>query len=206
MKQSDRIRHCKEYYKHPLKKEYETKRNRICKNKPLSVYLINFSYLFFLGMFVFYGWLFFSSEGNALMIDFYYWAFGYEPFFGDMFIEIALGIGNIVVGFFYFIRSMDWKEELVKDHNKKALKILEKEYREKGLYEVQEQELYEHECCEYDDYKESFVCCVTKQPLSNRDVSFCSRPGNCKQCRTFVSGYLGADAVEWWGESHEYKR
>ncbi|MGN0531235.1 MAG: hypothetical protein ACI4IN_00315 [Eubacterium sp.] len=206
MKQSERIQYCKEYNKHPLKKEYDAKRDLICKNKPISVYLINLGYLFFVFMFFFCGWLFFSKSGNALTRELWFAFFSSSPFFGDMLFVLALGIGNIVIGFLYIIYSMKWKEDLIKEHNKSKLDILKKEYRKKGLYEVQERELYEHECCEYDDYKEAIVCCVTKQPLSSQEYNFCHQPGNCKQCRTFVSAYFGPDAVEWWGKSHEYKK
>ena len=65
MKQSDRLKYVKEYQSNPLKEEYESKKRMICTNKPFAVYLINLGYLFFLAMFIFYGWIFFSSDNAA---------------------------------------------------------------------------------------------------------------------------------------------
>lgn len=196
MKQSRRIELCKQFEKHPLKREYERKKSKICKRKPFSYYLLIVSLIIPVIMFFVYGYLFCSDDGS------YEHIWGLDPGF----CIVLFGILNIVFELYLFGKSVDWFDTLVYSYNKEELKKLENEYEKKGLIEMPESELWKHECCEYDDYREMTVCCVTKQPLSYKDYSFCKTPGNCKYCRTFVSGYLGSDAVEWWGKSHEYKR
>lgn len=109
MKQSDRIQYIKEYNNHPLKGEYERKRSSVLSNKPFSVYLINLGYLFFLGMFILYGWMFFSD--SKILSDILKSTIGYEGFFGDLLLLLALGIGNIILGLIYMVNSAAWKKE-----------------------------------------------------------------------------------------------
>ncbi|MGN1420216.1 MAG: hypothetical protein ACI4XC_01725 [Eubacterium sp.] len=188
MKQSDRIQYCKKYgkncYINPLRKEYKKKKKEICKkSRPLWVKVPRIMIAGYLILFII-SWLsimILPAEIGGIA----FW------------VSLILGVINLVVCFLGlgYVPEGDLAVELEK---------LCEEYAEKGFFE--EQELYLHECCEYDSFQESFVCCVTKQPLSSQEHNFCSQPGNCKQCRTFVSAYLGTDAIEWWGESHEYKR
>ncbi|MGN0515516.1 hypothetical protein [Eubacterium sp.] len=191
MKQSERIQYCKKYgkncYSNPLWKEYKKEKKDIYKKlQPLWVRWPRIMVIGYLFLFI-VSWVSVMAlpEGieNVALVTF--WA------------SLILGVINLVVFFFGlgYVPEDDFADELEK--------LCEK-YAKKGFFE--EDELFLHECCEYDICQDSFVCCVTKQPLSSQDYYFCSRPGNCKQCRTFVSAYLGADAVEWWGESHEYKR
>lgn len=177
MKQSDRIRYCREYQEHPLKKEYETKKAKL-KKKPLP-----FSTVFPLVMVVIYliafiGCVCLDSEAG--------------------FIIAGIGIINLFIAL-RALSKIDPRSRETENHIK-----LRKEYEEKGLFEITEQELFEHECCEYDDYREIYICCATKQPLSYRDVVFCKQPGNCRYCRAFVTAYLGPDGPKYW--SYEFKR
>lgn len=186
MKQSRRIELCKQYHKHRLKNEYERKKSTICKKSMPTIIK------FFRYMIVGYLILFIGSIAFGLILE-------HNAFFIILtYVIPVLGIINLVVVCFTF--------NYEKGMSNKEIENLKQEYEEKGLIEMPESELWKHECCEYDDYREITVCCVTKQPLSYKDYSFCKTPGNCKYCRTFVSGYLGSDAVEWWGKSHEYKR
>jgi len=202
MKQSDRIQYIKEYNNHPLKGEYERKRSSVLSNKPFSVYLINLGYLFFLGMFILYGWMFFSD--SKILSDILKSTIGYEGFFGDLLLLLALGIGNIILGLIYMVNSAAWKKEHIEIYNKKALDALNSEYSKKRLYHMTEEELYKHECCEYDDWNECWVCSATKEHLPYSEIEWCSRAGNCRYCKRFVQSYLGNSAVEYW--YYEFKK
>jgi len=192
MNQSDRIKFVKEYNNHPLKREYERKRAAICSNRPALVYFINLGYLLFLGLFIFYGWVFIEDVSIPL----------FDGFIG-LFIFFALGIGNILLGLVYMACSWDWKKNLIEGYNKRALQSLDREYEDKGLYPMEESELFTHECCEYDDWKERYVCSSTKQLLSWNEIIWCKQPGNCRHCRAFVNAYLGADGLKFWSYDFE---
>ena len=91
-----------------------------------------------------------------------------------------------------------WKKKLSKKQNSELLKKLDNEYYKKGLFPC-----FEHSCCEYDDEYEMNVCSVTKRMISYSDYNYCSRPGNCRHCKTFMTAYLGAN---YDGEfDHEFK-
>lgn len=207
MKQSDRLRYVKEYRSNPLRKEYERKRNMICSNKPITVHLINLGYLFFFAMLFFYGWIFFSDNAVARLIsnsvdNFVGKVLGGLSFLGTLII-IVFGIVNIFLGLVYLSYSFEWKKKLTEKHNSEKLEKLDKEYREKGLYPFFESDLFEHSCCEYDDKYEMNVCSITKRMISYSDYNYCSRPGNCRHCKTFMTAYLGED---YNGEfDHEFK-
>lgn len=194
MKQSRRIELCKQYHQHPLRKEYERKKSQICNRKPFSYYLLILILILPVIMFFVYGYLFCASDGSYKHI------WGLDPDF----CIVIFGILNILFGVYLFVKSFDWLESSVYSHNKVELQNLENEYEKKGLIEISESELWKHECCEYDDYRETTVCCITKQPLSYNDYLFCKTPVNCKHCRTFVSGYLGSDGLKYW--SYELKK
>lgn len=195
MKQSDRIRYCKEYHNHPLRKEYEMKKAQISTKMPLIYYILKIP-KFFIIIYLIMAILTFYFSYNGNMQD-----ISWTLFWGT----IVAGIINLVVlcplSFFW---SDSCEEKWARKRNKEDFIKLEKEYAQKGLYEMTEQQLYEHECCEYDDYREMYVCCATKQPLSYKDVNFCEQPGNCKYCRAFVTAYLGPDGPEYW--LYEFER
>lgn len=67
-----------------------------------------------------------------------------------------------------------------------------------------EKELYKHECCEYDDLLDDWVCSATKERLPFSEVSWCETPGNCRYCKRFVTNYLGQDAIKYW--EYEFKK
>lgn len=190
MKQSERIRLCKEYQNHPLKDEYEAKKSKI-KKKPFSYYIVILSALIPIILFFYYFYVF-STDA---------WGTGW----GNFFAVIILGIANIILGGLWILVAIfSICDKIVAVHNKTAFKKLEDEYKEQGLIPIDEQELFEHECCEYDDWKETYVCSATKQPLSYKEMTFCEQPGNCKHCKAFVTAYLGADMLKYWSE--EFKR
>lgn len=120
-------------------------------------------------MFFVYGYLFFELLLSNIVI-----------------LIIVLGIINIFVGFGLIVFGSDERKKIVVDYNKKALKALEDEYKQKGLVEMDIQELYKHECCEY-DYDNNPICCVTKRMLSYKEYCFCKTPGNCRNCEAFKS-------------------
>ena len=203
MNQSDRLRCVKAYQSNPLRGEYERKKSIICSNQPFIVYLINLGYLFFFGMFIFYGWIFFSSDNEIAIAfdDFIQNTFGL--FFLGTILILAFGITNIILGGIYLLYSFEWKEKLTEKHNSAELEKLYKEYREKGLYPCYEHELFNHSCCDYDDVYEMFVCPITKKMIKNADFNYCNTPGNCRYCKTFMIAYLGEDCG---GEfKHEFK-
>lgn len=191
MKQSERIRRCREYQNHPLKKEYEAKKSKITK-KPFYYYIIILSALIPIILFFYYLYVF-STDA---------WGTGWGTFFA----VIILGIINIFLGgLWIFLGVASICSKIVDVHNEASYRKLDDEYKEKGLIPITEHELYEHECCEFDDWKETYVCSATKQPLSYRDaVGFCKQPGNCRYCRAFVTAYLGPDGPKYWSE--EFKR
>lgn len=183
MNQSDRIRMYKDYCNHPLKKEYEEKEEKICKNKPKSVKLIYAGNLFFLIMFFVYGRL--ASE---YIIE--------HP------VVFLLGVGNIISGLLYCGFQRQWAHELTVKHKKKELDALDKEYLEKGLIKVTEDELYKAPCGELDsDY--GMICSVTKLRLSIADYCWCQRPGNCRRCQTFISYVNNPDCVKTLKQSNK---
>lgn len=188
MKQSDRIRNCIEYHNHPLRKEYELKKSKL-KKKPLPFYMVFPWVMVVIYLLAFIGCVILNDESDS------------DIFVIIGFIIIGIGIVNLFIAFHTFMDAMELSS---RDRETDALKKLRKEYEAKGLYEMTEQQLFKHECCEYDDYRELYVCCATKQPLSYRDVAFCERPGNCKYCRAFVTAYLGPDGPKYW--SYEFKR
>lgn len=192
MKQSVLLSRVKEYEHNPYRKEYEKKLNATCRKKPLSCHLINLGYLFFFVMFIFWSWVFFSNNNFITRkVD---ELFG-GSFFLPLLVLLGLGIGNVLLGLYYLIQSFKWKEELISDYNKNAKKALDDEFEKKGLYHYPESELWKNKCCEYDDYLEKYVCCITKKPLSRPDYVFCSTLGKCYKCRTFMGAYLGEDYV-----------
>lgn len=201
MKQSERINLCKIYNEHPLKGKYETERKTICSNKPSIVHLVNLGYVFFLGMFILYGYLFFSD--TEIISDFLKRNLGFEPFFGDLIPLIGLGIGNIILGLLYAVHSVEWKKEEIEIHNKKALNSLDEKYKNMGLIPMPESELFKHPCCEYDEYREKYVCSATGQPLKDSDFYFCNQSGKCRYCKAFVSAYLGPQGLKYWGFEFE---
>lgn len=204
MKQSRRIELCKQYEKHPLKYEYGMKKNTIIsKNSPKFLYIFKLPFILIIVYLILaiIGFTFSYIDVPSFIVD-----LGSDNYWLMFLHSIGLGILNLIwcpISMCISELIEDWCGKKI---NSKELEKLKMEYQEKGLIEMPESELWKHECCEYDDYREITVCCVTKQPLSYKDYSFCKTPGNCKYCRTFVSGYLGSDAVEWWGKSHEYKR
>lgn len=188
MKQSDRIRYCREYHNHPQKAEYDMKEKQILSKGGMSffgflcVMILVYGAIFLIGVI-----LGLCGIGNAFVII-VTWA------------SVGLGIINIIAIFICILYDCtDFHKS-----NYDELDELNKEYLKKGLIVVKEQDLYKHECCEYDDWNECFVCCVTKKRLSHQDYIFCREPGNCKYCRTFVRAYLGPDGDEYW--RHEFKR
>ncbi|MDE5985099.1 MAG: hypothetical protein K2H13_07595 [Eubacterium sp.] len=192
MKQSDRIRYCREYHNHPLRKEYELKKTQILEQNNICDKLFGVTLVLrfvYLGVFVIGVILGLCGMSGVIVIITYG--------------AVGLGIINLIVS--WILLGL---ESLLKKSNekkyKKELQQLENEYFQKGLYEITESQLFNHECCEYDDYREMYVCCATKQPLSYRDISFCKQPGNCKYCKAFVTAYLGPDGPKYW--SYEFKR
>ncbi len=194
MKQSDRLRYVKEYRSNPLRKEYERKRNMICKKKPFAAHLINLGYLVLLAIFIFYCWIFFYDSDTS------YEMFKIVEGFIDTVFLFWIGLLLVIsVG----IINKFWKKKLSKKQNSELLKKLDNEYYKKGLFPCFEYELFEHSCCEYDDEYEMNVCSVTKRMISYSDYNYCSRPGNCRHCKTFMTAYLGAN---YDGEfDHEFK-
>lgn len=206
MTQSQRIKYCKEYQNHPLKQEYLEKKSKITGTAPVErlnsivtiliyVYGIIFA-IGFLGLF-FFDYIFYYGFDESHGID----DFWLSQII--MLTAFVLGLINIVLSFVLVI----FKDDFINLHEKKysnELKKLKDYYWDKGLVEVEESELFKHECCEYDDYKEKFVCCATKQSLSYNDIRFCKQPGNCRYCRLFVTAYLGPDGPKYW--SYEFKK
>lgn len=198
MKQSDRLRYVKEYQSNPLRREYERNKDLVIK-KPFVVRLINLGNVFFVFMFFYYGWIFFVND-SAAYVAFEKFA---ESTFGFTLLPLlALGIGNIFLGLVYFVYSDQWKKNIIEMHNSDAIEKLNKEYRKKGLYPIDESELFKYSCCDYDDVYETLVCPVTKGRINNSDYNYCDTPGNCRKCKTFMKAYMGDD---WNGEyNHEY--
>lgn len=193
MKQSERIQCVKNYYKHPLRKQYEEEKKHITE-KPFYYHLYNLfvvvTVVISAVLFFYYGYVFNNDA----------WGTGWGQFFG----VIILGLINIICGFLWIILSIDLRAKILDNYNFKTYKKLKEKYKEKGLIVMEEEELYEHECCEYDDWKETYVCSATKQPLSYRDLNFCKQAGNCRYCRLFVTAYLGPDGPKYW--SYEFKK
>ncbi|MDE6469928.1 MAG: hypothetical protein K2L19_02780 [Eubacterium sp.] len=189
MKQSDRIRYCKEYHNHPLRKEYELKKSKFRK-KPLPFCMV-FPWI----MIIVYLLIFIGCVKISKIVD------NSFPFVIAGYAIIIIGLINLYISFQTFRDALDLTS---RDLETDDLKKLREEYEKKGLIEWEEHELWKHECCEYDDYREMYVCCATKQPLSYRDISFCKQPGNCKYCKAFVTAYLGPDGPKYW--SYEFKR
>ncbi len=203
MKQSDRLRYVKEYQSNPLRKEYENKKNIICSNKPFIIYLIDLGNLFFFVMFIFYGWVFFSSDNVISQTISNFISNTLVFYFLDVLLIIDFGIGNIAVGCMYFMAAIEWKKKIIEKHNWGKLEKLNNEYRVKGLYPIDASELFKHSCCEYDDVYEMTVCSITKRIIGYSDLNYCNTPGNCRKCKTFMKAYMGDD---WNGEyNHEYK-
>lgn len=67
-----------------------------------------------------------------------------------MLIVIGLGVLNLIILFLTSVLN----DNSIEKHNQNELKQLKQEYEKKGLYEMTEQQLFNHECCEYDDYRE----------------------------------------------------
>ena len=203
MTQSERLRRVKEYHNSPYKEDYEREFNALCRKKPFSCYLVNLGYLFFFAAFVFWGWVMFTD--NSHVLDILHELSGMFPFL-DVFLILGLGIGNIILGLLYLIKSFEWKECYIEDYNKKSRKALAKKYAEKGVYRYVESDLWKYKCCEYDIDYERYICCITKKPLSRSDFAFCSSPGNCNKCKTFMGAYLGEKYVEQHLGSSNFER
>lgn len=206
MTQSQRMKYYKEYRNHPLKDEYLAKKSKITGTAPVNkVQSITYSLKFVYGIIFIIGFL------GAIFFDYIFY-YGFDESHGTdefslsqiiMLSAFVLGLLNITLSFILAI----FEDKFIKLHEKKysnELKKLRDEYWDKGLVEIDESELYEHECCEYDDWKETYVCSATKQPLSYRDLNFCKQAGNCRYCRLFVTAYLGPDGPKYW--SYEFKK
>lgn len=192
MKQSERIRMFKNYCNHPLQEEYEKKRKKICKNKPKSTRLIYAGLIFSIVMFFVYDFIVCNIDTNVV---------------ASTVIVILLGIVNLILGFLLLYFSLSKAVELNEKYSKKELDALNKEYQEKGLIFITENDLYNSPCGEYDSYDDK-VCSVTKQRLSSRDYDWCHHSGNCRHCRTFMSCVISPDFVkdEEQSNSNWYKR
>lgn len=183
MNQSDRLRYVKEYQSNPLRKEYERNKDSVIK-KPFLVHLINLGNVFFFVMVIVYGRMFISAD---LL---------------DSILIIVFGLANIFLGLAYYVYSTQWKKNIIEKHNSLAIEKLNKEYRKRGLYPIDESELFKYSCCDYDDVYETLVCPITKGRINNSDYNYCDTPGMCEKCKTFMKAYKGDD---WNGEyNHEY--
>lgn len=192
MNQSDRIKYCKEYYNHPLRKEYECKKEKIIKNylkKHKPLYIVFFRGMIFVWLILFAGSVLLSGMNiNSMFVICSYISCA----------SLVLGLVNLVLAIY---TSTAYNPDLEKIE---PLNTLKTEYAQKGLYEMTEYQLYMNECCDYDDVNEIFVCSATKQPLSYDEIKFCQRPGNCRYCRAFVTAYLGPEGPDYW--SYQFKR
>lgn len=196
--QSDRIRWIKEFNAHPKKEEYLENRNKILSKKPISVYLIPLGYIYFFAMFVFWGWIFFSSKGNKIIGDLWCLLFNTKPIIGDVLFIIAAGIINIILGFLFVVWSIEAKEKIIEEYNKSALDSLNKQYRDKyDLFYYTDKCLW-NGCGDYDQINECYRCSATQEYLTrDKYNSFCKQPRNCYQCDKFMALYLGKDGHEY---------
>lgn len=196
MNQSDRIRYIKEFNNHPLKKEYLKEKAKVTG----EFYLVNQLEDVFVVLKYIYGFLF-----VLLFILYLFLTNDYtRTILHIMLIISILGIINLVLPLLLLIFVDIPLNFIKKKIHKGDLEKLKSEYMEKGLIEIDSSELYKHECCERDE-NFGIVCCITKKPISLKEYNyFCSIPGKCKHCRTFVEGYLGKDTVNYW--NHEFER
>lgn len=189
MTQSDRIRLYNQYYANPLREEYEKEVEKIRKHKPPVYILLCAFWVVPLILFFVYGFIFATHENLDVQ-----------------FVIFILGVLNVVGGLFY-TSYLFWNlsEKYTDQYNKAALRELKDKYREKGLVVITEADLYNAPCCER-DYLDRTVCCVTKEPLQNNAYFFCSDPGKCKDCKTFISALYGADVAEDMEKNgHQFK-
>lgn len=198
MNQSDKIRYVKRYNEHPKRTEYEKKKIEICNNKPIEYYLITLGYLFFIGMFVFYGWLAFSPRGNDITKNIYHNMFGCNPFLIDIVVIIGLGILNIYLFLRYWLWASKEKKDCVIIHNEKELNKLNKYFADNfDLYYWTDDDLKKG-CGDYNDIAGCYECTATKEYLSDKEyIQFCSIPGKCFECSKFITLYEGPEAVKY---------
>lgn len=194
MTQSELLKRVKAYQNSPYRKEYDKEFSATCTDKPILWYLINLGYLFFLAVFIFLGWVFFTNDSRVIEIEKKIADILVLPFM-DVLLIIGLGIANIWLGINFIIASSQWKDTVIADHNEKRRKALACKYAKKGVYRYVENDLWKHSCCEYDHDYGRYVCCITKKPLSRAEHSFCSVSGNCSKCKTFMGAYLGEHYV-----------
>lgn len=185
MTQSDRIRLCKEYYANPLHREYEEKVKKVKKNKPPVYIFLCALWAVPIILFFVYGFIFATHENLDVQFGIF-----------------ILGVLNVAAAFFYGLIFSELTEKYTNRYNKDALRELKNEYKEKGLVVMTESDLFDSVCCERDNHERN-VCCVTKEPIQSY---FCSTPGKCRDCKTFITAYLGADVAERMEkEGHQFK-
>lgn len=183
-KQLDRIQKAKEYYHHPLRKEYEAKKAEITKkNKGL---------LYYLGwIFVAFSWIMVPGYLVVFILDDEYSAGSDHTF-----LIIIFGLINLVIALaapFFISEKIKTVQE---NRNKDELNKLINEYNKKGLYEFTEKDLTSS--CLDKDYDGDPICGVTGAYIGyGQKYHFCKTPGNCLKCKTFMKAYLGND---WDGE------
>ena len=181
--QSTRLRMVKEYYSHPLRKEYENEKDKLHSKNPkrfIAYFIMAFPVVAFFG---------FGIE--FLIVSWDGWMPGWH---------FLLAVINLLTGIFVIEFGAKLNTELKNDNT--DIQELKQKYLDKGLYEVTEAELLSSKCGEYDSYYDDLVCSATREPLSYIDYNWCQTAGNCKYCRKFVQAYVG-DTEHW---SCEFKR
>lgn len=165
---------CQEYQKHPLRKEYETKKEEILKkNKGLLFYL---------------GWIFIISAW--VMIPGYLVLFVLDDMLLNMpFLIIFLGIINLIIAGLSSALLPEKINKYQENRNKDEVEKLKAYYSEKGLFEYAEKDLFRHGCYIYD----GGYCGITGERLYGDKKNFCATAENCIKCKIFMSAYIGRE-------------
>lgn len=176
MKQSERIKLYTDYCRHPLREEYEDKKKRILSGV-LPGRFYSGAAVFCIVMLLIYL--------AVVIIALFAQSSQYIVIFSAVLGVITLIMLSAAAAILNFYRKKPG------GRNEKLNK-LKSEYTAKGLHEFPENELFKHECCEYDDCQKAYVCCVTKETLNFEKEKFCKKPGNCRGCETFRAALHGA--------------
>lgn len=187
MTQKDRIQYYCNYIKHPLRKEYESKKHKIKKKKKYDYYDI-FKLVFLHIPFVFfvlYGIWFFDSQIELVG----------EGISDDLFCIIC-GLINLGICYFALIKLMD--DDFGKESDERQ-KLID-EYLEKDLYEVKRSDFFKCKCGEYEYVPkygdECYTCSVDSHILSYEERSWCAQQGKCMHCSIFAKKILSANGVD----------
>lgn len=170
MEQSDRIKYYLEYQKNsPLKQEFLKEKKKI-RTKRITIWGVLQIILLIITIIAFFvcGHIFF--DGPFLSSDAYYQERQTYSFLA--------GVINLIIQKKLLFELLDGGFDI---KNTNEYEELKKKYLEKGLFVVEDTP-YDHECSDWDDYDEHWVCSVTKEWQSAEEHNWCRQKGNCQKC------------------------